>query len=1069
VASSGTRRRGQRDALPLPGRTRQLTALHEAVDALPDRGASFYLLESTPGMGKTRLLATALEPLEPHERRVVWAPSVRDQEPHRTAVQLLGATVGASTSSFEARLAVGGMTMERARAERLRLYADAAQELLAGCADRPTAVALDDFHWLDPASSEFFTVLVDELLATRSLIPLLLVIAHRPVTEGAPCAPLLQRLRASPRAVVDVLDPLDGADLFEAIEQFGLRRPSPTLQAMVQRASRGNPLRVTAALETLRRRGVPADLAPDDRRAQGTLDLRISVDDALGWWVDGLPPSAQTILGGASIVGGEFTASEAVRASGADPADVDLALDAAHAQRLLDTDGTLYWFTHGLVRDELLQRVPVSQRPRIHRRCVDLERDRAGVDPSAWARAAEHILASAGSAHTGDARDGERGESDVETLEAAARWSLGVGAWSTGARYAEAAIAAARAIRVDPAREVSLDLLAAEAHLLDVDIAATRRRLDPLVQQGAGLDEAARGKAVRLSTRAAMMASAQMGAGQVDLRPLTQFIAEATDPGERSQALQVLAECEVGQARLDEGMAHAQDAVRAALDSSDLSTLSLAYAAVGLAHLTAVDMDASEAAYRRMHDLAAKVGDGWLISESLARLPYMSLVRGDLEETDRRTAIAAEAGIRYRQYVSESLAESVRAAVAALRGDLDAVDAHSRRARSTMHRSGYLIAMQFFYPALLRARLLQDDQPGVAQVLRDWAADGGALAPPPKRYADLLAPDRAPAPDRSQSSRSPRRLTQFGIGLTAVQVESALRWNRPVDLLPLLDVLDAAVAAGVAFPMNWPVCLRRLLGDGHQRLGDPARAAEDYRAAIATCSQAKAYSELLPALLSLALLEGPAVDDDERRRAGSEAYHLASRLGFTDVASTAALAIHRSIELDAPRTDGDRRVILVTDIVGSTPLSVEVGDRAYHETVVLHHELVREALRVHAGTEFSEGGDSLLAWFADPSGALACAVDIQARLAAARRRGARCHVRIGLAAGAPLVHDGRPYGAVVNLAARIVATAAPDEVVVTEPIAASDRSGTHFRPLPSVTLRGFPGTVTPYVLALSPA
>ena len=123
-----------------------------------------------------------------------------------------------------------------------------------------------------------------------------------------------------------------------------------------------------------------------------------------------------------------------------------------------------------------------------------------------------------------------------------------------------------------------------------------------------------------------------------------------------------------------------------------------------------------------------------------------------------------------------------------------------------------------------------------------------------------------------------------------------------------------------------------------------------------------------------------------------------------------------------------------------------------------HHRLVRAALADHGGVEFSEGGDSLLAWFPDQAEAVACAADIQVRMADAWRRGTGCDLRIGLADGVPFVDNGRPYGAVISLAARICSVAGADQVLATQPLAAAAPEGLVTRAVGAVRLRGFPGS-----------
>ncbi|MEZ5412337.1 MAG: AAA family ATPase [Acidimicrobiales bacterium] len=1034
-----------------PGRGPQLERFVELAASLASDGPAFHLLEAGAGLGKTRLLEAAVDRLAGAGHQCIRVPSEQGQEPYRSAVRLLGELGVPADDLLDGRRAIENLLADRAQADLDGVLGRLARAALDAAQSRPTILLLDDFHWIDPASAALVDALVKELAGTVPPPPVLLALAYRPITPDTPAAGLVARLAGERRCVAEVLEPLDGAALFEAVEQLVPATPSPTYQAMVQRASNGNPLRIRAAVEILRRRGVPPGIGADDRRAQGTIDTWFPSADPVVSWIDGLAETAQHLLGAAAILATEFTAVEAAAISGTSGREVDQALDAAHAAGLVATDGTLFWFTHAVIRDELAHRLPVSARARARQRAVAWEQSRAALDPAASARAAEHILLSGGSESPSDG-------GHVGILVAGSEWAFGAGAWAAAARYAEAAIDAARRTGADPATMADLELRAAEAHFFNHDIGATRRRAAALTASDlTSLDDATRGRIVRLAVRTEMMASAQMGVGAIDVSALVDFVAATPDDRERAQALHLLSECDLAANRLDEAVAHAREGLTHAQRSGDHRTIGMAYAGVGFAHLTRTDLGRAEDAYQRMHRSAAAAGDGWLLSESLARLPYISLVTGDLDETEQRSIRAAEAAVEHRQYVSECLALCTRTSASLLRGDLAATDHHARRARAAMHRSGYLGALQHFYPAWLRSYLLTDDLAGAEALLDLWRVDGGAEAQPARRYVELVSGPggRDRRPGSIPSARIP---TQFRVGYAALQVGLDLQVGDTANLVPLLELVEEGVDLGLVFAMNWPVCLFRVLGDGHAALGAPARAAGFYRLAVERCRRSRARSELALALGGLATIDDDrAVGGEERRQAASEAYQLASRLGLAGLAGHAALATRQAIDLEAQADDPDYRVVLVTDIVGSTPLSVEFGDRAYHDVVMHHHRLVRAALAEHGGVEFSEGGDSLFAWFVDRARAVACASDVQARMAAARLAGTGCHVRIGLAGGVPFVDDGRPYGAVVNLAARICSAAGSDQVLVSEPLAAAAPGGLVTRSIGPVELKGFPG------------
>jgi class 3 adenylate cyclase len=1023
------------------------------LDGVLERGCGFYVLEAPSGMGKSSLLEAALDR---RNFRLVRARSAGGQEAHRTARLLIRGVLGYAPD-FEGEIGVGSAAVARAWSDRLHRYADLADAVLRELSGAPAVLMLDDLQWVDEASAAFLQVLVDELLGAHAFCPLLVAVATRNTVVDHPGSLLIKTMRTLPASVSVTLGPLEGSALVEAIEHAGFRGPSATFQAVVQDASGGNPLRVRAALELLRRRDVPPDLRPNDRRAQGRLDIPIPSDDPVGDWVDGLDTASQRALGAAALFGREFSLSDAARVSAGGVLDVATAVDQGHELGLLESDGVLHWFTHDLVREELGRRVLPSQRPAVHRRGAALERGRAIHDPSAWARAAEHELLASGDDVTSE---------PTETFEHAARWALESGAWAAAARYAEAAADAARLWCPDAASLVRLDLLAAEASHFNHDLDNTQRRVR-LVLGGPGIDDVSTGMALGLGARTAMMASAQAGTGRLDLGPLRRFIDQTTNEQQRGRALQQLAECELGEGYLEDAMAHAEEAVRCAERVGDRRDLNMGYMAVGFAHLTAINHEHAEAAYSRAHELAVERADGYLQSESMARLMFIPLVAGDLGEAERRAVAAVEAGNRYRQYVSEALGESVLALIAALREDLVAVEGHARRARTTMLRSGYFLTLQFLYPALIRGRLLAGDHVGAEQALRDWSADGGRTAPPPRRYARVIAAAAGRPEPAGSVWRPPGRLTQFTVGFTAIDVELAVAHRETSSVGRMIEHLEAGHAAGAQFAMNWPVSIARVVGDARRLLGDADGAAVAYRDAIHTSARQLARSEELRAQMGLATLPDGTADDDERRAAAAGAHRLALLLGRGSDAAAAALALRGSIETTGPdaELDPDFRVVLVTDIVGSTALSVERGDRAYHETVMSHHDVVRHALTNHGGHEFSEGGDSLLAWFGDCASAVACAVAVQSELAALRAGRAGFRVRIGIAAGVPLIAAGRPYGGLVNLAARIVSEAAPDEVVATDAVRRAVPEA--FALKGPATLRGFPGEVDIYRLRLT--
>ena len=73
--------------------------------------------------------------------------------------------------------------------------------------------------------------------------------------------------------------------------------------------------------------------------------------------------------------------------------------------------------------------------------------------------------------------------------------------------------------------------------------------------------------------------------------------------------------------------------------------------------------------------------------------------------------------------------------------------------------------------------------------------------------------------------------------------------------------------------------------------------------------------------------------------------------------------------------------IVFTDLVGSTALKQQLGDRAAAGLIQQHHGLVRELLRgFTGGEEIETAGDSFLIVFSRPSDAVHFGLLLQARL-----------------------------------------------------------------------------------------
>src|SRR5438046_1884805 len=94
-------------------------------------------------------------------------------------------------------------------------------------------------------------------------------------------------------------------------------------------------------------------------------------------------------------------------------------------------------------------------------------------------------------------------------------------------------------------------------------------------------------------------------------------------------------------------------------------------------------------------------------------------------------------------------------------------------------------------------------------------------------------------------------------------------------------------------------------------------------------------------------------------------------------------AIDRNSPVQPARDQSGLITILFTDLVGSTALKQQLGDRAGTSLIQQHHALLRELLRgFKGGDEIETAGDSFLIVFTRPSEAVHFGLLLHARLRA---------------------------------------------------------------------------------------
>ncbi len=118
--------------------------------------------------------------------------------------------------------------------------------------------------------------------------------------------------------------------------------------------------------------------------------------------------------------------------------------------------------------------------------------------------------------------------------------------------------------------------------------------------------------------------------------------------------------------------------------------------------------------------------------------------------------------------------------------------------------------------------------------------------------------------------------------------------------------------------------------------------------------------------------------------------------------------------------------VLFTDIVGSTQLAGQLGDKRWRVLLTRHNAALRRELKRHRGHEVDTAGDGFFATFSRPADAIRCA-----SVARQAMRELGVEIRAGVHMGECEVIGKKVGGMTVHIGARTLGVAAPGEILVT--------------------------------------
>jgi class 3 adenylate cyclase len=166
-------------------------------------------------------------------------------------------------------------------------------------------------------------------------------------------------------------------------------------------------------------------------------------------------------------------------------------------------------------------------------------------------------------------------------------------------------------------------------------------------------------------------------------------------------------------------------------------------------------------------------------------------------------------------------------------------------------------------------------------------------------------------------------------------------------------------------------------------------------------------------------------------------------------------------QLPAHYSDRVLATVLYTDIVGSTELAAQVGDRRWKELLADHDALAESEVERFRGRKVKSTGDGVLATFDGPGRAIRCACAIREAV-----RSLGIDVRAGLHSGEIEFQGDDVAGMAVHIGARVSALAGAGEVFVSSTVKdLVAGSGIDFEDRGEHKLKGVPGSWKLYAAA----
>ena len=328
-------------------------------DVVAGRGRAI-LIEGEPGIGKSALVTAALSAPEASRCEVLrgFCDELGQCLPLSALLMALGVDL---RSADPRRVDVARALTSPPDMDLLGVRMTSGDPMMAAveqiigfvhrlCASGPMVLAIEDLHWADEAS----LLLWRRLCQTTTQLPLLLVATCRLV----PVRHELDELRGELHGSGGLLVALDGLSEPQVAKLAADRlggTPGPKLSQQLAAAA-GNPLYVRELVDSLIRSDtVHTVTGAVELVAHTPREADVSLAKAIAGRLDFLSPQTRNTLRTAALLGPDFSIPSLAAVVERSPAELVDVMDEAMTAGVVEADGPLLRFRHGLIRRSLIE------------------------------------------------------------------------------------------------------------------------------------------------------------------------------------------------------------------------------------------------------------------------------------------------------------------------------------------------------------------------------------------------------------------------------------------------------------------------------------------------------------------------------------------------------------------------------------------------------------------------------------------------------------------------------------------------------------------------------------------